>query len=202
MKNVNVAIVNTGLGNVGSVFNMIKKAGGKPILVSNPDELDFFDKIVLPGVGTFDNGMTRLIEQGFDIVIKEQAKKGKYILGICLGMQMLTEGSEEGLLSGLGIIKGSCKKFNSSLYDIKIPHMGWNKVMVKDHYLFEGIDEPRFYFVHSFYVNVENDVKLVESHHGHDFTCGIHSGNVVGLQFHPEKSHKFGLKLFSNFLGK
>ena len=193
--------MNTGLGNIGSVYNMVKKVGGKPVLVTDPQDLEDFERIILPGVGKFDNGITRLVEQGFDTAIKRQAEKGKQILGICLGMQMLLEGSEEGSLPGLGLIKGKCKKFDPTAHEIKVPHMGWNKVYAKEHHLFEGLEEARFYFVHSFYAEVEEENHLVSCLYGHKFTCGIVSNNVIGLQFHPEKSHKFGMKLFSNFLG-
>jgi len=201
MSDLNVAIISTGLGNIGSVYNMIKKVGGKPTLVTDPKELDRFQRIILPGVGTFDNGIARLKEYGFDVEIKRQAKKGKQILGICLGMQMLMEGSEEGSLKGLGLIAGECKRFVASDYDIKVPHMGWNKILPEQHPLFEGLEESRFYFVHSYYAQVPKENSLVSCLYGQKFTCGIISDNVIGLQFHPEKSHKFGMKLFSNFLG-
>ena len=208
-----IAIVDYGMGNLGSIFNMLKKLGMPSKITSDRAEITAADKLILPGVGAFDTAMRRLVESGLKDVLDEQVL-GKKIptLGVCLGMQLLTEGSEEGSLPGLGWIKGTTKKFRFEGADaqtLKIPHMGWNTITATKHdgassALVTGLDDvtkpSRFYFVHSYYVTVEDPRDAAATtHHGHDFVSAVERANVKGTQFHPEKSHKFGMRLLRNF---
>lgn len=197
-------IVDYGVGNLASVHNMVKKVGGTASLSSDYETIANAKKIILPGVGAFDHGVNALKEKRLDDAIKQAVdKNGAKLLGICLGMQLLFESSEEGRLPGLGLIKGSVKKFNFEQSNLKIPHMGWNKITpVKDSLLFRvGQTEQRFYFVHSFYVSCTDisDITATSSY-GSDFTCAVERGSVFGAQFHPEKSHKFGMDLMRRFV--
>jgi len=186
-----------------SLENIIKKIGCKAILIDKPEELDSFDKIILPGVGSFDAGVIKLKEYKFDEKLKQLSKHGTKILGICLGMQLLFDKSEEGILPGLGLIKGEVKKFKADNEKMKIPHMGWNEVdFKKKSFLSKNMPEDsRFYFVHSFYC-IPSDSKtiLCSTNYGIEFTSAIINDNIFGFQFHPEKSHKFGMKLLQNFM--
>jgi len=162
------------------------------------------NKIILPGVGSFDTGVLNLRNSGLGAVLNEEVMaRKKPILGICLGMQLLTAGSEEGEFPGLGWIKAVSKKFKFSSKDLKIPHMGWNYVRpVNTKSLFKGLDteKNRFYFVHSYYVECTNEENvLAKCSYGNDFACAIVKDNIYGVQFHPEKSHKFGMTLLKNF---
>ena len=200
-----IHIVNYGLGNLGSIQNMLKKVGAESSITSSPADLKNAEKIILPGVGAFDSGMRQIRERGFeDILIQKAAVEKKPILGICLGMQLLTEGSEEGQLKGLGLIAAKTKKFTPS-DTIKVPHMGWNTVkIIKSSPLVDQLpEETRFYFVHSYYVSCQNpeDV-LMTTFHGHEFDAAFEKDNIMGVQFHPEKSHKFGMILLSEFAKK
>lgn len=200
-----IVIVNYGVGNLGSVFNMLKKVGADAVISSDSVEIEKADKLILPGVGAFDEGMKHLQESNLIGILSEKALARRTpTLGICLGMQLLMQKSEEGDLPGLGWIEGGNVRFrfDDSNGHLKIPHMGWNTVTVKRHdSLFKDLDqEARFYFVHSYHVvcKREDDV-LAKTHHGDDFVSALQSGNIMGTQFHPEKSHKFGMKLLSNF---
>lgn len=200
-----IVIVNYGIGNLGSVLNMLKKVGADAVISSDPVEIEKADKLILPGVGAFDTGMRHLHESNLVGLLNEKALARRTpTLGICLGMQLLMQKSEEGDLPGLGWIEGANVKFrfDENNGHLKIPHMGWNTVTVKRHdSLFKNLDqEARFYFVHSYQVvcQRESDV-LATTHHGDDFVSALQSGNIMGTQFHPEKSHKFGMKLLSNF---
>lgn len=199
-----IVIVDIGMGNLGSIQNMFKRIKVEAKASSDPSEIDKASKLVLPGVGAFDNAMQSLHEHGLiDVLNKKVIKDRTPILGICLGMQLLGTESEEGRMMGLGWINAQTVRFQMNSNGLKIPHMGWNTVEVKgDPGIFAGIDEPRFYFVHSYHLvsNVGSDV-LTTTHYGYDFISSVHHENIWGTQFHPEKSHKFGMKLFSNFAG-
>ncbi len=200
-----ISVVNYGLGNLGSILNMFKKLGINAQLVDQPEQVLCAEKLLLPGVGAFDAGMQNLNNSGLVDALNEKVLKQKTpILGICLGMQMLTKGSEEGKLPGLGWIDAFTYKFNfdTQVEKLKIPHMGWNFIhLAKEHPLMKNLPEnPRYYFVHSYYVKCNRtEDTLVKCHYGFDYTCGIQHENVMGVQFHPEKSHKYGFQLLKNF---
>ena len=198
-----ILIVNYGLGNIGSIQNMLKKVGIKSIISSNVEDIYSAKKIILPGVGAFDNGISNLNKLGLIDALETKVIKDKIpILGICLGMQLFTEKSEEGILPGLGWIKAETIKFLNNNSDIKIPHMGWNTIKIeKESYIFKGMfDNPRFYFVHSYHVRCQEDKDIIATtNHGIDFVSVFEKDNILGIQFHPEKSHKFGMKILKNF---
>ncbi len=205
MENVVVHIPNLSLGNTQSVVNMINRVGGEVIIAKTPEELSLAKKIILPGVGAFDVGMNELREHGWiDVLNKLVLDKKVPILGICLGMQFFFEGSEEGVLPGLGWISGRLKRFVSTQENgIKIPHMGWNAVHVyrPDSIIPTMEEELRYYFVHSYYAICGDTTDLVATaHHGSDVTAAVQRNNIYGVQFHPEKSHTFGMALLKNFL--
>jgi len=198
-----ITIVDYGMGNLGSVFNMFKKIGVASKITSDLEEIKTATKLLLPGVGSFDKAMQRIntskIKEVLDYkVLTEQTP----ILGICLGMQLLTNSSKEGIEKGLGYINASAKKFSFEDNKMKIPHMGWNLVhkSTKSKLTDGFIQESRFYFVHSYYVEVENqENSILKTNYGLEFDSAIQHENVYGAQFHPEKSHKFGMKLLENF---
>lgn len=197
-----IAIVNYGMGNLGSVLNMFKRIRVDAEIVDQPEKILEAKKILLPGVGSFDVAMKRINENGFYEVLNQKALVDKVpILGICLGMQLLTRGSEEGLLPGLGWIKADTVKFPTG-YALKVPHMGWNRVhnstpsvLTTDMY-----DESRFYFVHSYRVHVDDQKNsILKCTYGIEFDAAVQNDNIFGAQFHPEKSHKFGMRFLENF---
>ena len=186
---------------------MLKKAGYHNAIISKEEsDIEAADKLILPGVGHFDYGMTQLRAAAFyDMLNRKVLEEKKPILGICLGAQLLTQGSEEGDMAGLGWIKAKTIKFRSEMMDseLKIPHMGWGDITIKkDSLLLKDLpEEPRFYFVHTYHIVCENPAdELVSGHYGYEFTAGVESGNIMGVQFHPEKSHKYGLQLLKNFI--
>jgi glutamine amidotransferase len=199
-----IGIVNYGLGNLGSVMNMFKRIGAQARVISTPDEVLSSRKLLLPGVGAFDTGMSLLADWGWHEVLNEKVIVQRApVLGICLGMQLLTDGSDEGRLPGLGWIRGRAKSLAGSIdRSLKVPHMGWNHVRkVAQSPLTEGLPaDSRFYFVHSYYVHCEcqEDVVLT-AQYGLEFHAALQRGNIFGAQFHPEKSHRFGMKLLENF---
>lgn len=200
-----IHVVDYGAGNIGSVLNMIKRAGGEALATGDAPTLSTATKILLPGVGSFDNAMQKLRDLDLVEVLIERAAAGIPFLGICLGMQLLASGSEEGVLPGLDLIPGKVRKFSldTSQTSLKIPHMGWNLIQkVKDSRLTSGLDDTaRFYFVHSFhYECIDVADRLLETHHGYAFASGVERGNVMGVQFHPEKSHRYGMQLIKNFV--
>ncbi len=201
-----ITIIDYGAGNIGSVLNMIRHVGGLAEVTGNAAGVLGAKKILLPGVGSFDNAMARLARLGLVEPLKERAQSGVPFLGICLGMQLLANESEEGRMAGLGLIPGRVRRFcfEGETAKLKIPHMGWNRVTpVRAHPLGQGMEEgARFYFVHSYYFDCEHaeDV-LLRSEYGHEFTSGVQRGNVMGVQFHPEKSHRYGMQLIRNFVG-
>src|SRR5882762_8889972 len=199
-------IVDYGVGNLASIKNMLKKAGVDSLISSDADAILAADKLILPGVGAFDTCADKLRQSGLTSVLNQKVLEQKTpVLGVCVGMQLLTEGSEEGVLPGLGWIRGSVIKFRQDRIaaGLKIPHMGWTDVKLsKPSGLFEDMyEDPRFYFVHSYHPVLKDDHDaLVRANYGYDFVAGMERGNVMGVQFHPEKSHKFGLRLLSNFV--
>lgn len=196
-----VSIVAYGLGNLGSVANMLKRVGTEAKLVSSPSEIDESERLLLPGVGAFDKGMGLLKESGLIDPIREFAQLGKPLLGICLGMQLLFDGSDEGEMGGLGILHGKSRKFQANS-GVRVPHMGWNSVqLTRSDPLTDALPaESRFYFVHSYYVapDIASEV-LGYTDYGNPFASMVKSGNVMGVQFHPEKSHDFGKRVLGNF---
>ena len=198
-----ITIIDYGMGNLGSVLNMFKKLGIASKITSDLEEIKSAKKLLLPGVGSFDKAMQKINNSGIKDVLDNKVVTEKTpILGICLGMQLLTNSSEEGVEKGLGYINASGKKFIFNDNKIKVPHMGWNIVKKTAPSLlthnFE--EESRFYFVHSYYVEVENqENSILKTTHGLEFDSAIQNKNVYGAQFHPEKSHKFGMKLLYNF---
>lgn len=199
-----VGIINYGLGNLGSIQNMLKVIGEKSIISSNPEELDKCDRYILPGVGAFDAGMKKLNESGLTEYIKEKANKEKKpILGICLGMQLLGRKSEEGTLPGLGLIPFDNIRFRLDDTDLKVPHMGWDIVEFKqDNPLLCGLEgTQRYYFVHSYHALCDSKENvLMTCDYGYEFAASVVKGNIMGVQFHPEKSHDFGMALLRNFV--
>ncbi len=201
-----IAIIDYGLGNLGSIANMLKVIGEKSVITSDAEKIKAADKLILPGVGAFDAGMSHLNESGLVDVIKSEAAAGKPILGICLGMQLLGLSSEEGELPGLGLIDFTCKRFDiPEEMGLKVPHMGWDVVDFKKQVpLLDGIEgRQRYYFVHSYHAMCKHyeDV-MMTCDYGYEFACAVNKGNVYGVQFHPEKSHDFGMRLFENFVKK
>jgi len=199
-----IVIVDYGLGNLASVLNMFKKVGEKDVCISSDIELiSAADKLLLPGVGAFDAGMQNLENSGLVPLLNKKAIKEKVpVLGICLGMQMLTKRSEEGEKNGLGWIDAETLKLRpDSALKLKVPNMGWNYVNVKrPNPLLEMDGKNRFYFVHSYYVKCfDESQSLATSNFGIDFTCMVNKDNIFGAQFHPEKSLKFGMKVLENF---
>lgn len=200
-----IFIVNYGLGNLSSVLNMVTKVGGKASIVSDPDILNEANKLILPGVGAFDQGISNLHNSKWIDALNEAVLVRRVpILGICLGMQLMCKSSEEGNLPGLGWINADVKRFQfSKNSNLKIPHMGWNTVnIIKPNPLITlEEDEQRFYFVHSYHVVCNNpqDV-LATANHGYDITAAFSHDNIYGVQFHPEKSHRFGMALMKNFI--
>lgn len=199
-----IAIVDYGLGNISAFANVFDKINQPFVIARSQDELKNATKIILPGVGSFDYAMMLLEKSGMHdrlnrMVIEEMTK----VLGVCVGMQMMARASEEGTRPGLGWIDGEVKKFaESPRHAIRIPHMGWNNaVPVREHGLMKGFDnESRFYFLHSYYFecNAEADILATAEYDGR-FTCAVAHDNIYGVQFHPEKSHRWGNQLLENF---
>ena len=198
-----ITVIDYGMGNLGSVINMLKKIGVASKITTDLEEIKTATKLLLPGVGSFDKAMQRINDSGIKEVLDYKVLKEETpVLGICLGMQLLTNNSEEGIEKGLGYINASTKKFSFQEKKMKVPHMGWNLVEKSTSSLlttnFE--EESRFYFVHSYYVEVEKqENSILKTTYGLEFDSAIQHKNIYGAQFHPEKSHKFGMKLLKNF---
>lgn len=198
-----ITIVDYKVGNLGSIQNMLRKVGCPSSVTSAVEDIEKAEKIILPGVGAFDSGIENLKKYGLWEVLNERILVKKVpVLGICLGMQLICQGSEEGQMEGLGWIDASVKKFCLDSELFKIPHMGWNYIepqkeskLLKDMY-----PKPKFYFVHSFYVAAEDNSSLMKTEYGFKFDSAVEKSNILGVQFHPEKSHKFGMKLLENFV--
>jgi glutamine amidotransferase len=197
-----ITIIDYGMGNLGSIQNMLKKIGVQSQITNDIGVINEATKIILPGVGAFDKAMNNLNDLNLIDVLNTKALKDKTpILGICLGMQLLTNSSEEGIKRGLGWIDGQVLKFKLDS-SFKVPHMGWNSVnLQRKTQIFKNMyPDPRFYFVHSYYFQCNNteDI-LTTTEYGINFVSSVNKGNIFGTQFHPEKSHKFGMKLLENF---
>lgn len=200
-----IAVIDYGMGNVSSIINMFHKIGVSAILTNDINQIREADKLILPGVGAFDTGMLRLNNHGLIEVINEFAlDQCKPVLGICLGMQMLGRKSEEGNSSGLGLIPFDNKRFSfSTNTQLKIPHMGWDIIESydKENLLLQNVIEAqRYYFVHSYHAECDSEENvLMRCNYGYSFAAAVRKGNIFGVQFHPEKSHKFGMNLLENF---
>ncbi len=199
-----ITIIDYGMGNLGSIYNMFKHINVESKISKDTDEISKAEKILLPGVGSFDAAIERIRENGLKEILDQKVLVEKVpILGICLGMQILTSESEEGNLEGLNWISGRTKKFVFADNHIKIPHMGWNIVRSSktNPLTYNLAEDSRFYFVHSYYVKVyeEKNSLLKTTYGGIEFDSAIQKDNIWGTQFHPEKSHKFGMKLLENF---
>ncbi|MBU1658014.1 imidazole glycerol phosphate synthase subunit HisH [bacterium] len=201
-----IAIVDYNMGNLASVKNAFAKLGKATVVENNPDNFKNYDKLILPGVGAFGDAMEHLRERNMIQAIKEFAASGKPVLGICLGMQLLFQSSEEfGNHEGLGLIKGKVVAFDTAKFSqpLKVPHMGWNKMFTQEHPLFKNLDEEHYlYFVHSFHVVCERAEDVIgTTEYGYQFASAVACANVMGIQPHPEKSHKNGLAILENFIG-
>lgn len=198
-----ILLIDYGVGNIASISNMLRTCGLSVVVSSKEADINAASHIILPGVGAYDAAARKLREYGLYQVLQDRAKAKIPLLGICLGAQLLLDGSEEGNLPGLGIIPGYCKKFDPlQVAPLKVPHMSWSEVnFVRESRLNDFGASPRFYFVHSYYFkcNHERNVTGV-THYGHSFPCVIEQENVFGVQFHPEKSHRFGKQLLTNFV--
>lgn len=199
-----IVIVDYGLGNLASVLNMFKKIGVKDAIIScKIEDLCAANKILLPGVGAFDTGMDNLERSGLIPVLNKKALEEKVpVLGICLGMQLLTRRSDEGIKKGLGWIDAETIKFNPDpALKLKVPNMGWSYIKVnRSNPLIEMESKSRFYFVHSYHVSCfDQNQSLATSNFGIDYTCMVNKDNIFGTQFHPEKSLRFGMRVLENF---
>ena len=206
-----IGIVDYKMGNLASVINAFSRVGVDISLESDPGKLNRYDKLILPGVGAFGDAMDYLKSNGMDEAVKEFAKSGKPLMGICLGRQLLFESSEEfGDTKGLGLIPGKVVAFDESKFDhpLKVPHMGWNELFqvkseerrVKSE-LFSGMpDDFYLYFVHSYHAVCDNKYAIGKTHYGYEFVSAVQNKNIYGIQPHPEKSHENGLKIIENFV--
>ncbi|MCK9275949.1 MAG: imidazole glycerol phosphate synthase subunit HisH [Syntrophales bacterium] len=198
-----ISILNYGMGNLASIKNMLKKVGVSAEIIENAKEVDEAQALIIPGVGKFDNAMQSIKIMGLHDALNKAALERKIpILGICLGMQLMTRSSEEGKLSGLGWIEADCRLIKVNRKNFKIPHMGWNTIEIqKVNPYFDGnFTEHRFYFVHSYSAHCDSSADiLTTTQYAGEFVSAFSSGNLVGVQFHPEKSHKFGASFFRCF---
>jgi imidazole glycerol-phosphate synthase subunit HisH len=201
-----ITIVDFGTSNAISVKNMLNKIGFESTLANNGDELSKASKVIMPGVGSFDSVVNNMDNLGFREILNNKVLDDKIpILGICLGMQIMTRKSEEGQLTGLSWIDGEAKKFDFTAISqkLKTPHMGWNYVkVINNNSLFPKTDnKQKFYFAHSYFVELDSDRSVIstQTNYGRDFVSSFSKDNIYGVQFHPEKSHRYGLSLLNNF---
>lgn len=198
-----IAVIDYGVGNLFSLTESLKAIGADAVVTGDPDVIRSADGIILPGVGAFEDARRKLRESGLDTVVCEEARLGKKLLGICLGMQMLFEESHEyGVHEGLGLLKGSVIAMDGNIpKGLKIPHIGWNSLhIIADHPIFKYVKENDYvYFVHSYYASGCEDSLLATSEYGIPITAAVASGNVTGMQFHPEKSGEVGLAILKAF---
>lgn len=198
-----IGIIDYNMGNLASVYNACHLLDAKASIVKDPNDLKNFDRVILPGVGAYGDAMEHLIQTGMREAVLEFAKTGKPMIGICLGMQLLFESScEFGHTEGLGLIDGEVVKFDKSRMheDHKIPHMGWNTIVNKEHPLFEGLQNPYLYFVHSYHAVTNEKNVIGMTTYGYEFVSAVNKDNIYGIQPHPEKSHDNGLKILKNFM--
>ncbi|MEW5938032.1 MAG: imidazole glycerol phosphate synthase subunit HisH [Chloroflexota bacterium] len=218
-----IVIIDYGMGNLGSIANMLKQIGAQAEVTNDPQKIESAERLILAGVGAFDQGMQRLNDLNLIPLMKRKVLEQKTpFIGICLGMQLLSRGSEEGDLPGLGWLDAETLRFNfdskpngdcatppatrppSPVARLRVPHMGWNEIQIqKQHALLNDLgEEPRFYFVHSYYVKCNDaDAVLACTDYGLPFHSILGKGNILGTQFHPEKSHRYGRKILENFVG-
>ena len=199
-----IGIVDYNMGNLASVINAFAKVGADATLESDPSKLGQYDKLILPGVGAYGDAMEHLKTNGMDKAVIDFAASGKPLLGICLGMQLLFESSEEfGHTQGLGLIPGKVVAFDEKKFDhhLKVPHMGWNELFQQqESALFTGLNRDFYlYFVHSFHAVCDDRYVIGKTHYGYEFVSAVQNGNIYGIQPHPEKSHENGLKIIENF---
>jgi len=205
-RQMNLVVVDAGIGNLGAIPNMLKRIGATARITNRADEIAAADRVILPGVGAFDAAMRTLNELGIVDALTQKATVERVpVLGVCLGMQLLFRGSEEGDIPGLGWIDGEVVKFQLDAADrsVRVPHMGWNYVAAENGAaLLAGFEQtPRFYFAHSYHVRCDDPDDVAGwTSYGYRFASVVQHGNIGGIQFHPEKSHRFGLKVFENFL--
>lgn len=202
-----IAILGYGLGNVRAFLNIYEQLNTKCVIATEGSQLRNADRIILPGVGAFDHAMQKLASSGLkEVLIEEVIGKKKPVLGVCVGMQILANSSEEGKESGLGWINGTVRKLQFSLNTPQIlPHMGWNQIdNFSAHPLLDGLDEALgFYFLHSYYFDCHaQSNSIAAAHYTQPFTCAVAREHIMGVQFHPEKSHSNGIKLLQNFAEK
>jgi glutamine amidotransferase len=199
-----IGIVDYNMGNLASVINACKLINTPVQIEKNPSNLHIYDSIILPGVGAYKDAMDSLIKTGMYDAVKDFAKTGKPVLGICLGMQLLFESSEEfGFTKGLALIPGKVVAFDKNkmnMQEHKIPHVGWNKAFNKKSELFNGLDNPYLYFVHSFHAITDEKYTMATTHYGYDFVAVVQKDNIYGFQPHPEKSHDNGIQILKNFM--
>jgi len=199
-----VVLIDYGMGNLGSIINMLKKIGVLATVARDATEVDDAGVLILPGVGAFDTGMENIERLGLlEVLNRKACVERAPVLGICLGMQLITRGSEEGTRKGLGWIAADTVRFRFSNHSasLKVPHIGWNRILpTVDSPLFQNLHELRAYFVHSFHLVCDRrENVLAWTHYGYNFPSMVVEGNVYGMQFHPEKSHKYGMRLLENF---
>lgn len=199
-----IGIVDYGCGNLASISNMLNRVGLRSFICSDPAQLTTADRLILPGVGSFDYGISRLRMRGLDTFVRDQALAGKPVLGICLGMQMLADGSEEGNQPGLGLVSGYVRQMaQQKAMGLPVPHVGWNDVdFLPGNAFYAPIGAQRFYFTHSYqYVPADDADCVATTRYGVQVTAAIVRSNVAGVQFHPEKSHRYGMMLLAAFGG-
>lgn len=200
-----ITIINYGLGNIKAIQNVYSKLSIPVKVVSDITEFGVVEKLILPGVGAFDYAMEKLKSSGMYNKLNELVlEKEIPVIGICVGMQMMAKSSDEGVLPGLGWLDATVKKFDATKMDgkMQLPHMGWNDVESRtENPLFNGLhQDAKFYFLHSYYIDCnDEDIAIATSNYADNFTCAINSKKIYGVQFHPEKSHHFGVKLLENF---
>ncbi|QDZ00206.1 imidazole glycerol phosphate synthase subunit HisH [Nitratireductor mangrovi] len=200
-----ITVLDYGSGNIAAIANLLRLSNLPHAVVQTPDGLSEANHIILPGVGAFDNTMASFRRSGVEAALHERTQAGAALLGICVGMQVLAEASDEGTEPGLNLVPGRVRRFDPQTIDCpsKVPHMGWNAIKpTGPHPLLEGIDLERgFYFLHSYYFDcADAGHALAVTEHGRPFHCAVGNGRVFGVQFHPEKSHDNGVRLFQNFM--